>query len=365
MSGSGSASPTASGRDIIVIGFSAGGVDPLVRLVAELPADFAAAVFIVHHFPAKSISALPHIVSRAGPLPADHPQHGERVIPGRIYIAPPNRHMLLGEGRIHLTNGPREHGHRPAVDPLFRTAARVYGARAVGVLLSGTLDDGTEGLLAIKRHHGVTVVQDPAEALYPGMPNSAILEVGVDHVKPVERIGSLLVELASQPVAHLVQGNLLAPLDPPDPAAAGTRALAQEKPSGTPSGLTCPECGGALWEADEGGFLHFRCHVGHAYSEESMLVAQAQRLEAALWAAVRSLEEKAELARHLAGRSRRRGLRRSAERFEQSVEEAERGSTELRRLLLRGVAGPPIAPEEAEIVGQADQESSASGDRRR
>jgi chemotaxis response regulator CheB len=278
MSGSGSASPTASGRDIIVIGFSAGGVDPVVRLVAELPADFAAAVFIVHHFPAKSISALPHIVSRAGPLPADHPQHGERVFPGRIYIAPPNRHMLLGEGRIHLTNGPREHGHRPAVDPLFRTAARVYGARAVGVLLSGTLDDGTEGLLAIKRHHGVTVVQDPAEALYPGMPNSAILEVGVDHVKPVERIGSLLVELASQPVAHLVQGNLLAPLDPPN---------------------------------------------------------------------------------------RRRGLRRSAERFEQSVEEAERGSTELRRLLLRGVAGPPIAPEEAEIVGQADQESSASGDRRR
>ena len=177
MSGSGSASPTAAGRDIIVIGFSAGGVDPLVRLVAEFPADLAAAVFLVHHFPAKSISALPHIVRRAGPLPADHPEHGERVIPGRIYIAPPNRHMLLGEGRIHLTNGPREHGHRPAIDPLFRTAARVYGARAVGVLLSGTLDDGTEGLLAIKRHQGVTVVQDPAEALYPGMPNSAVSEI--------------------------------------------------------------------------------------------------------------------------------------------------------------------------------------------
>jgi two-component system, chemotaxis family, protein-glutamate methylesterase/glutaminase len=364
MSGSGSASPTASGRDIIVIGFSAGGVDPLVRLVAEFPADLAAAVFIVHHFPAKSISALPHIVRRAGSLPADHPEHGERVIPGRIYIAPPNRHMLLGEGRIHLTNGPREHGHRPAIDPLFRTAARVYGARAVGVLLSGTLDDGTEGLLAIKRHHGVTVVQDPAEALYPGMPTSAILEVGVDHVEPVERIGSLLVQLASQPVSHSAQDSLTR-LDPHDPAAVGTRALGQEKPSGTASGLTCPECGGALWEADQGGFFHYRCHVGHAYSEESMLVSQAQRLEAALWSAVRSLEEKAELARHLAGRSRRRGLRRSAERFEQSVEDAERGSAELRRLLLRGVAGPPIAPDEAEIVGQSDQESSASGARGR
>jgi two-component system, chemotaxis family, protein-glutamate methylesterase/glutaminase len=365
MSGSGSASPTASGRDIIVIGFSAGGVDPLVRLVAEFPADLAASVFIVHHFPAKSISALPHIVRRAGSLPADHPEHGERVMPGRIYIAPPNCHMLLGEGRIHLANGPREHGHRPAIDPLFRTAARVYGARVVGVLLSGTLDDGTEGLLAIKRHHGITVVQDPAEALYPGMPNSAILEVGVDHVKPVERIGSLLVQLASQPVSPADQESQLAPLDPPDPAAAGTRALAQEKPSGRPSGLTCPECGGSLWEADEGGFFHYRCHVGHAYSEQSMLVAQAQRLEAALWAAVRSLEEKAELARHLARRCRRRGLRRSAERFEQSIEEAEGGSAELRKVLLRGVAGPPTAPEEAEIVHQHEQESGMSGARER
>jgi two-component system chemotaxis response regulator CheB len=362
MSGSGSASPTASGRDIIVIGFSAGGVDPLVRLVEEFPANLGAAVFIVHHFPAKSVSALPSIVQRAGRLPASHPEHGEAVVPGRIYIAPPDRHMLLGQGRIHLTNGPREHGHRPAIDPLFRTAARTYGARVVGVVLSGTLDDGTEGLLAIKRHHGVTVVQDPAEALYPEMPNSAIEEVGVDHVEQVGRIASLLLRLTSEPVPRLVQAK---PLDPPDPAAAGTRSLANEKPSGTPSGLTCPECGGALWEADDGGFFHYRCHVGHAYSEESMLIAQAQGLEAALWTAVRALEEKAELARHLTHRSRHRGLRRSAERFEQSVEDAERGSTELRKLLLRGVAGPPIAPEEAEIVDQPDQESSASGARGR
>jgi two-component system chemotaxis response regulator CheB len=365
MSGSGSANPTASGRDIIVIGFSAGGVDPLVRLMAEFPADLAAAVFIVHHFPAKSVSALPSIVRRAGRLPASHPEHGEQVVPGRIYIAPPDRHMLLGEGRIHLTNGPREHGHRPAIDPLFRTAARTYGGRVVGVLLSGTLDDGTEGLLAIKRHGGLTVVQDPAEALYPGMPNSAIEEVGVDHVEPVGRIGSLLVRLTTEPVALSDQTDPLAALDPPDSAAAGSRSLAQEKPPGTPSGLTCPECGGVLREADEGGFFHYRCHVGHAYSEDTMLVAQAQGLEAALWAAVRALEEKAELARHLARRSRRRGMHRSAERFEQSVEDTERGATELRKLLLRGVAEPPIAPEEAELVRQSDQAGSLSGARGR
>jgi two-component system chemotaxis response regulator CheB len=357
MSGSGSASPTVSGRDIIVIGFSAGGVDPLVRVITDFPADLAAAVFVVHHFPAKSISALPSIVGRAGRLPASHPSHGEEVVPGRVYIAPPDRHMLLAEGRIYLASGPREHGHRPAIDPLFRTAARSYGPRVVGVLLSGTLDDGTEGLLAIKRHHGVTVVQDPVEALYPGMPSSAIEEVGVDHVEPVGRIGSLLVRLTAEAVAVSDRTSPPPALDPPDPAAAGTRPLANHKPPGVPSGLTCPECGGVLWEANQGGFFHYRCHVGHAYSEETMLTAQAQGLEAALWTAVRALEEKAELARHLARHSRRRGMHRSAERFEQSVEEAERGSTELRKLLLRGVAGPPIAPEEAEI---AEQDSGLS-----
>jgi two-component system chemotaxis response regulator CheB len=309
MSGSESAGSTASGHDIVVIGFSAGGVDPLIRLVAEFPADLAAAVFIVHHFPANSISALPSILRRAGPLRADHAEDGERVLSGRIYIAPPNRHMLLGEGRVHLSTGPREHNHRPAIDPLFRTAARTYADRVVGVLLSGTLDDGTEGLLAIKRHHGVTVVQDPAEALHPSMPNSAIHEVGVDHVEPVHRIGSLLVRLTGEPVPRSGQASPAGPLDPADPAAVGTRSLAHGKPPGTPSGLTCPECGGVLWESDDGGFLHFRCHVGHAYSEDSMVAAQAQRLEAALWTAVRVLEEEAELAQQNDEESSRSGSR--------------------------------------------------------
>jgi two-component system chemotaxis response regulator CheB len=325
--------------------------------MTEFPADLGAAIFIVHHFPAKSVSALPSIVRRAGRLPASHPQDEEQVVPGRIYIAPPDRHMLLDGGRVRLASGPREHGHRPAIDPLFRTAARTYGPRVIGVLLSGTLDDGTDGLLAIKRHRGVTVVQDPAEALYPGMPSSAIEEVGVDHVEPVGRIGSLLMRLTAEPGVDRTTPP--AALDPPDPAAAGTRSLAKHKPPGVPSGLTCPECGGVLWEADEGGLLHYRCHVGHAYSEETMLTAQAQGLEAALWTAVRTLEEKAELVRHLARRSRRRGMHRSAERFERSVEDAERGSTELRKLLLRGVAGPPISPEEAEIAEQASGLSRA------
>jgi two-component system chemotaxis response regulator CheB len=361
MSGSGTAGSAVSGHDIVVIGFSAGGVEPLVRLVAALPVELAAALFIVHHFPANSISSLPGILRRAGPLPADHAEDGERVVPGRIYVAPPNRHMLLGEGRVHLSTGPREHNHRPAIDPLFRTAARTYADRVVGVLLSGTLDDGTDGLLAIKRHHGVTVAQDPAEALHPSMPNSAIQEVGVDYVEPVERIGPLLVRLSREPVRGPGGTNQFAPLAPPDPAAVGTGALAKHAPPGRPSGLICPECGGALWETDNGGFLHYRCHVGHGYSEDSLVVLHGERVEAALWTAVRALDEKAELARRVAQRARRRGMQRSAERSEQSIEAAERGSSEIRALLLRGISSPPVDPGDAELARQPDRAPMASG----
>ncbi|HEX3233207.1 MAG TPA: chemotaxis protein CheB [Gemmatimonadales bacterium] len=361
MSGSGTTGSTASGHDIVVIGFSAGGLEPVIRLVAEFPLELPAAIFIVHHFPANSISALPGILGRAGPLPAEHAEDGEPVVPGRIYVAPPNRHMLLEAGRVHLSTGPREHNHRPAIDPLFRTAARTYADRVVGVLLSGTLDDGTDGLLAIKRHHGVAVVQDPAEALHPSMPNSAIQEVGVDHVEPVSRIAPLIVQLSREPAAHAGRTDPLAPLDPPDPAATGTRSLAGDKPPGKPSGLTCPECGGLLWESEDGGFLHYRCHVGHGYSEDSLVAGQAQRLESALWAAVRALEEKAELARHLARRTRRRGMLRSAKRFEQSIEDADRGSSEIRALLLEGVSAPPVDPADAELARRPARETSGSG----
>jgi two-component system chemotaxis response regulator CheB len=190
------------GHDIIVIGFSAGGVDALVRLVQGLPSNLPAALFVVHHFPASAVSVLPSILSRAGALPATHATDREPIECGRIYVAPPDRHLLLNNGRILVTRGPRENGHRPAIDPLFRTAAKAHGSRVIGVLLSGTMDDGTAGLMAIKRSGGMVVVQDPRDALYGGMPASAIEQVEVDHIVPASDLAPLLIRLVNEPGAE-------------------------------------------------------------------------------------------------------------------------------------------------------------------
>ena len=323
------------GRDIVVVGFSAGGIDPLLQLVADLPPDFPASILVVHHFPAQSVSALPSILNRAGPLPATQAADGERVMPGRVYAARPDRHLMLHDGRIRLTLGPREHGHRPAIDPLFRSAARSHGSRAIGVILSGTLDDGTTGLLAIKQAGGLAVVQDPGLAAYPGMGASAIEHVGVDYVLAPAELGALLDRLVREPVGES-RGGEQQPVDAPDHALAGTAALRGQHPPGRPSGLVCPECGGALWVADAGAPLHFRCHVGHAYSGESLLAAQSDALEGALWGAVRAMEEKAELSRRLGARARERGLHRAAAQYEGAVRDAEHGSNLIRESLLQG-----------------------------
>jgi two-component system chemotaxis response regulator CheB len=188
------------GHDIIVVGASAGGVEALSRLVHDLPADLPAALFVVLHVPAHGTSLLPYILARNGPLPARHPDDGEPIVHGRIYVAPPDMHLLIRREQVRLARGPRENGHRPAVDPLFRTAARSYGPQVVGVVLSGTLDDGSAGLVAIRQRGGVAIVQDPDDALYPGMPRSALEAVRADHCLPVGQIGATLAELAHRAV---------------------------------------------------------------------------------------------------------------------------------------------------------------------
>src|SRR4051812_8388035 len=187
-------------HDVVVIGASAGGVEALSRLVGMFPPDLPASVFVVLHVPAESTSVLPRILNRAGPLPVIHPISGQAFERGHIYVAPPDHHLLVKQGYCELTRGPRENGHRPAVDPLFRSAARVYGARVIGVILSGALDDGTAGMVAIQMRKGICVVQSPDDALYAGMPQSAIDNVKVDHVIPLAEMGNLLVELAHTPV---------------------------------------------------------------------------------------------------------------------------------------------------------------------
>jgi two-component system, chemotaxis family, protein-glutamate methylesterase/glutaminase len=321
-------------HDIIVVGASAGGVEALVRLVRALPPVLPAAVFVVLHVPAGTTSVLPNLLSRAGPLPAVHPKHNDVVELGRVYVAPPDRHLLIADGRIQLTLGARENGHRPAIDPLFRTAARTYGRRVVGVVLSGALDDGTAGLSAIKMRGGMAIVQQPDDALFPSMPNSAMAYVAVDHVLSAEEIGSRLAELVAQPIEAI-------PAPPPSATMQVESLVAEVEPDpvheedrpGSPSPFACPECGGVLWELDEGELLRFRCRVGHAYSPDTLTTKQLETLEDALWAALRALEEQAALARRLAGRARDRGQRRVADRFSARADAA-RGRTELIRQAL-------------------------------
>jgi len=318
---------------VVVVGASAGGVEALADLAASLPGDLPAAVFVVLHLPATGTSALPEILGRHGPLPAGHVRDGEPIQPGQIYVAPPDHHVLLRTGHVHVSRGPRENGHRPAIDPLFRSAAREYATRVVGVVLSGALDDGTGGLLAIKSRGGIAVVQDPTDALYPGMPGNALQHVEVDHVLPAAAMGELLVRL----IADSAEA-------PADPAPTGMRvevemegfsleAFEGDHP-GRPSGFSCPDCHGVLWAIRDGGLERYRCRVGHAWSPESLLTQQSEALEAALWIALRSLEERAALARRLAEPARRRGHRITATRFEEQASEAQQAARLVRDLLL-------------------------------
>jgi two-component system, chemotaxis family, protein-glutamate methylesterase/glutaminase len=320
-------------RDIVVVGASAGGVEALVGLVASLPADLPAAVFVVLHLPATGTSALPDILSRHGPLAATHVKDGEPIEHRRIYVAPPDHHLLVRAGHVHLTRGPRENGHRPAVDTLFRSAAREYATRVVGVVLSGALDDGTAGLLAIKSRGGVAVVQEAKDALYPSMPGSALEHVRVDHVLGVASMGELLARLTAEPAGGL-PGPVSTGMEVEvEMAGFSLEAMEGEHP-GQPSGFSCPDCNGVLWEIHTEGLRRYRCRVGHAWSPESLLTQQSEALEAALWIALRTLEERAALARRLAEPARRRGHSITATRFEEQAAEAQQAARLVRNLLL-------------------------------
>lgn len=335
------------GHDIVVVGASAGGVEALSALARSLPADLPAAVFVVLHFPATSTSVLPRILNRAGPLRAEHARDGEVIEPGRIYIAPPDQHLSVRDGTVRLGRGPRENNHRPAVDPLFRSAARFYGPRVVGVVLSGTLDDGTVGLAAIKQRGGVAVVQHPEEALYSGMPRSALENVAVDHTLGVAEIGSLLTRLAGEP-AENTSGPVPADMEKEDDMAViVTEAFGDHERPGLPSNYSCPDCHGVLWELSNGDVVRFRCRVGHAYSIETLFSQQTEVLEAALWTALRALEEKAELTRRMLNRAEERGHIHTAARAEQQLSGAEQSAAVIRSILLDNPVSPPASPAQA------------------
>jgi len=341
-------------RDIIVIGASAGGVEATSEIARALPANFPGAVFIVVHIAPTATSLLPTILTRRGALVARHPNDGDPIEPGTIYVAPPDRHLMIERGRIRIVRGPMENGTRPAVDPLFRSAATAYGARVVGVVLSGNLDDGTSGLMAIKRCGGLAIVQDPDDALFPGMPQSAIDHVAVDRIVPLEAIPEAIIAATGEQVnenapcrdarflkkeVQMVEfdEHIFTPEGPPP------------LPRGEPSGFTCPNCHGALWELEDGGLVRYRCRVGHAFSPETLVAMESDDVEEALWVAYRALEESAALARRMEARSVRHEHVYSAARFAQHAVELERRATLLRNVL---VTSPALtAAEPASLVG--------------
>ncbi|RKG90834.1 chemotaxis protein CheB [Corallococcus terminator] len=344
-------------HDIIVIGASTGGVEALTRLVQQLPSDLPATVLVVLHVAAQHRSYLPEILTRSGPLPARHPQDGEALEPGHIYVAPNDRHLLVERGHVKVVKGPRENGHRPAVDPLFRSAAVAYGPRVVGVVLTGALDCGTAGLLAVKREGGLAVVQDPQDAFCPDMPRSALEFVKADHCVPLVELAPLLRRLASTPVssrAHRHSRQVASEVkamtvDVPsmeEPPAASQYAKA--------SHFSCPDCGGVLFELDEEGLLRFRCRTGHGYTAEALSSSQQHHLDAALWAALRALEESASLSRRMAAKARERNHGHSAERFEERALTAESQVELLRRALLSGPS-PAAAAGDNEVGDEPGQ----------
>jgi two-component system chemotaxis response regulator CheB len=320
-------------RNVIVIGASAGGVEALRTIAASLPTDLPATVMVVLHIPAYGGSVLPAILDRAGSLPARHPISTEPLPRNTIVVAPPDHHLVVDGDRVVLTRGPTENGHRPAIDVLFRSAARAAGNRVIGVVLSGVLDDGTAGLSAIGARRGVTVVQDPADALYPGMPKSALAHVEIEHVMAADQIGPLLVKLCNEEIDEAAP-----PVSPlmkieSDLAMMDESAMNQDDRPGQPSGFSCPDCNGVLWEIRDADLVRYRCRVGHAWSAESLFGEQAMQLDGALWMALRGLEEKAALARTLGERARERGNPLTSGRFGEQAAEATRAATLIRSML--------------------------------
>jgi two-component system, chemotaxis family, protein-glutamate methylesterase/glutaminase len=328
---------------LVVIGASAGGVEALRALVAGLPPDLDAAVLAVLHIPRTGPSALPKILGRAGPLPCASAVDGEPLRSGRIYVAPADHHLLVLEGRVRLSRGPAENGHRPAVDPLFRSAARLFGDRTVAVVLSGARDDGTAGAATVAARGGRVLVQDPDDALHPSMPRSVIEHVGAERICPAAKLGPVIAEVVAEVMAALGEvpveprsaSDADAELAALETAMANMEDLTSDVMSLGPAGLACPSCHGALFELAGEPTPRYRCWVGHAWSPQSLLDEQAAAFEGALWMALRSLEEKASLARRLRTTADERGDARTAERYETMNEEAEQAGRLIRELIAR------------------------------
>ncbi len=315
----------------MVIGASAGGVDALTRLCAGLTADFPAAILVVQHLSPNGQSLLPKLLSRAGPLPAVAAQDGAKVEPGQIFVAPPDHHLLLRPGQMLLRRGPLENRTRPAIDPLFRSAAIAYGPRVIGVVLTGLLDDGTEGLVAIKLAGGVSIVQDPDDAQWPSMPREALSRDHVDYKSPLGELPALLRRLSGEAAGagrtlppEIIAEDQIAGRDMPELGV-------EDSVPGRPSRISCPQCGGVLNQIDGDEGPRFRCQVGHAFTALGLQAAQASELERALGVAVRTHRDRLAMFLQMEERARAHNQPHAAERWHAAAGEARRLATLLEK----------------------------------
>lgn len=336
-----------AGHDIVVIGTSAGGMEVLCKLLSQLPEDFPAAIFIVQHLSVDSSSQfLVQRMAKHTSLRVKEAENNEVFAKGIVYMVPADRHMLLAGKRILIVKGPRENQFRPAVDPLFRSAAAYHGPRVIGVILTGMMSDGTIGLEAVKRSGGLAVVQDPADAEYPDMPRNAMRSVAVDFVVPIREMGALLYTLTRTPADDSVK----IPTDILNEAqiverimTSGTMTNIDKMDTlGQRSNFSCPDCGGALWELKHGNVQRFRCHAGHAYNDESLLNGMTSALEETLWVSLRILEERRNMLISLAEMEKSKGQSRWATMQQERAKEMKVHVDRIKEILLsRNANFPP------------------------
>jgi two-component system chemotaxis response regulator CheB len=328
--GPSSGESSARNRWIIVIGASAGGIEPLRRIAGDLPPNLHAAVFVVLHV--GQTSYLPEILDCTASLKTSEAVNGATFKPGNIYVAPPGFHLLLHDGHMMLRRGPRENLARPAIDPLFRTAALSYGARVIGVILSGALSDGTAGLRAIKAMGGLAVVQHPRDAAVPDMVQSVLRYVEVDHCMPAAQLGSLLGKLAAEPAGETLPAPPGVRLEAAV-AAQEHSTMKNEDRLGELSVFTCPECHGPLWEIEDGEMLRYRCHTGHAFTPDAMMEAQSAEADEILWSLLRAHQQRAEFTQRMAEREKTRDRAHLATQLSERAKEYEEDAAVIERIL--------------------------------
>jgi len=289
-----------TGQRIIVIGASAGGFEAFKKIIHGLPPDFNASIFIVWHMSPDIRGILPYVLNNQNTIDAAHAFDGEEIKPNRIYVARPDHHMLIQDGKVLITHGPKENRFRPAVDPLFRSAAYAYGNRVIGVILTGALDDGTAGLWTVKHYGGIAIVQDPADAEVPSMPENAIREVPVDYCVPVAELPQLLVRLSKEPLPQNVPVMKDEQTKKEIEIASDENALKLGiLKYGELSPFTCPECHGVLTRLQNGGIVRYRCHTGHAYSIDTLMASITEKVEDSLYNAIRTMDESIILLNHM------------------------------------------------------------------